>query len=94
MNCLPSLDLYIETWEYCKILMLLVVCQNKGYVDEPLDGNFTVWPVNNSTYTYLHNYTILFTLTGRTPEEVVRRYLQKVRNPPEEVIFSKDSFIS
>ena len=27
----------------------------------------------------------MFGLPGKTPEEVVKRYLQKVRNPPEEV---------
>lgn len=27
----------------------------------------------------------VFLSVGKTPEEVVKRYLQKVRNPPEEV---------
>lgn len=29
--------------------------------------------------------TVFCVLVGKTPEEVVKRYLQKVRNPPEEV---------
>lgn len=29
--------------------------------------------------------TAFCVLVGKTPEEVVKRYLQKVRNPPEEV---------
>lgn len=31
------------------------------------------------------NWLYFLYLTGKTPEEVVKRYLQKVRNPPEEV---------
>lgn len=38
-------------------------------------------PICNRIYPNLH-----FSVpTGKTPEEVVKRYLQKVRNPPEEV---------
>lgn len=36
---------------------------------------------------FLGFFTVFCVLVGKTPEEVVKRYLQKVRNPPEEVSF-------
>lgn len=33
------------------------------------------------------SYFLSMSFLGKTPEEVVKRYLQKVRNPPEEVSY-------
>lgn len=60
---------------YCKILM---------YID---DLYILFYVYTQKIDRFFNIYIFSFTLTGRTPEEVVRRYLQKVRNPPEEVHF-------
>lgn len=62
-------------------------CCRKTTKKQARKGAFRAFPLPPSVgiivlFGFLTDFCVL---VGKTPEEVVKRYLQKVRNPPEEV---------